>query len=244
MKTVTRTLAPFTLLLALGWSGCQANPPALEEPAPHLVATGGGPVFQILPDSAVFRDSVPEALRADLPPDPTPFGNRVVRISGTIRVEATDATEDLLADSSGTRDSAAVEAEFVTEDGARWKVVQTRVAPQEPNGSPHLFAGLGIDRTVHGNTGMENPLMPRMKAALSMWGYADVYQNDDLVKTDAVLHIMVTSRARSLEGGRYGAYDVTAEPIEEIHLLLSPDNNLASPGGFLHVNWERSTVTR
>jgi len=162
------------------------------------VAAGGGPVFQILPSPAVFRNQVPAKMQSGLPQGPTPFGNRVARISGTIHVEATDRTGDLLPDAPYTRDSASVEAEFVTADGAKWKIVQTRVAPRLKDGTPKLFAGVGIDQIVHGNTGRENPLMPKMKAALTMWGFADVYKDGALVKADALLHIMVTSRARSL----------------------------------------------
>ncbi len=223
---------------------CQGHRAAPPEPARHVAATGGGPVFQILPAPAVFRDRVPAAMRGRLPADPTPFGDRVARISGTIRVEATDRTEDLLPNAPYTRDSGSAEAEFVTQDGAKWKVVMTRVAPRLEDGTPKLFAGVGIDKIVHGDTGKENPLMPKMKAALTMWGFADIYKNGVLVKRDALLHIMVTSRARSPQDGRYIDYDVTAQPVEEIHLFLNPSNELPAPGGFLHVNWEGSTVTR
>ena len=244
MRRQTSTLAISTFLLAFALIGCQENRAVRPGTIPHLLATGGGPVFQILPSPAVFRDRVPAPMRSNLPKDPTPFRNRVMRISGTIHVEAIDRTEDLLPDAPYTSDSASVEAEFITEDGAKWKVVQTRVAPRLKDGAPKLFAGVGIDKIVHGDTGRENPLMPKMKAALTMWGFADVYKDSVLVKTDALLHIMVTSRARSLEDGRYGSYDVTARPIEEIHFFLNPANNLPAPGGFLHVNWERSTVKR
>ncbi|MFQ5767681.1 MAG: hypothetical protein ACE5ID_06825 [Acidobacteriota bacterium] len=220
----------------------QSNHAVASEPMGHLVATGEGPVFQILPAPAVFRQQVPARMQSHLPPDPTPFGNRVKRITGIIHVEATDQTQDLLPDPPYTSDSASVEAEFVTEDGAKWKVIQTRVAPRLKDGTPKLFAGVGMDEIVHGDTGKENPFMPKMKAALTMWGFADVYKDGEIVKTDALLHIMVTSRARSLKDGRYGDYDVTDQPIEEIHLFLNPANKLPAPGGFLHVNWERSTV--
>jgi len=222
-----------------GFQSCEVQPPKAKR---HVVATGGGPVFQMLPSPAVFRDQVPEKMRGKLPQDPTPFGNQVARISGTIHVEATDRSDELLPDAPYTTDSAAVEAEFITEDSAHWKIIQTGVAARLKDGSPKLFAGVGIDQIVHGETGKENPLMPKMKAALTMWGFADVYKDGKRIKTDALLHIMVTSRARSLDKGQYGSYDVTNQPIEEIHLFLNPGNKLPAPGGFLHVNWEKSTV--
>ena len=243
MKRPALILTILTPVLALAPAGCQARQ-AEQTAAAHVAATGGGPVFQMLPSPAVFRDQVPAPMRGNLPDDPTPFGNRVARISGTIHVEATDRTDDLLPDPPYTRDSASVEAEFVTDDGARWKVVQTRVAARLADGSPRFFAGVGIDKIIHGDTGKENPLMPKMNAALTMWGFADVYKDGVLVKSDALLHIMVTSRARSLEDGHYGGYDVTDRPVEEIHLFLNPANKLPAPGGFLHVNWERSAVKR
>ena len=211
-------------------------------PVRHVEATGGGPVFQILPSPAVFRDQVPASMGHHLMADPTPFGNRVARISGTIHLEASDRGDVLLSAPPYTTDRADVEAEFTTPDGAKWKVVQTGVAARLPDGSPKLFAGVGTEKVVHGDSGKENPLMPKMHAALTMWGFADVYKNGKLVKRGALLHVMVTSRARSPENGQYRGYDVTTRPIEEIHLFLNPANKLPAPGGFLHVNWERSVV--
>ena len=234
---------PGLVLLLAGCSNGDANEESQpQEPPQHVSAVGGGPVFQMLPSEAVYRDRVPEEMRAKLPSDPTPFGNEVALISGTIRVEATDRSDDPLPDLPYTSDEAMVTAEFQTEDGAEWRVVQTRVAARLEDGSPRLFAGVGIGQVVHGDTGRENPLMPKMAATLTMWGFADVFKNGDLVKHDALLHIMVTSRARDLEDGHYLGYDVTPEPVEEIHLFLNPGNQLPAPGGFLHVNWERSTV--
>jgi len=244
MKGPISVLMLFTFWLTVVLAGCRMNQEAPSGTVGHVEATGGGPVFQMLPSKAVFRNHVPVSMRGHLPPDPTPFGNRVAKISGTIHVEATDRTEALLPEAPYTRDRASVEARFVTADGARWHVVQTRVAPRLKDGSPKLFAGVGIDRIVHGATGKENPLMPKMNAALTMWGFAKVYKNGVLVKNDALLHIMVTSRARSPENGLYGSYDVTDQPVEEIHLFLNPANHLPAPGGFLHVNWERSIVKR
>ncbi|MFQ5678576.1 MAG: hypothetical protein ACE5HP_03875 [Gemmatimonadota bacterium] len=242
-----RSVPVLTLLgLALPLTGCsgggsdeEGQPP---EPPQHIDAVGGGPVFQILPAAAVFRDRVPEEMRATLPNDPTPFGDEVALISGTIRIEATDRSDQLLPDPPYTADEASVTAEFTTEDGARWRVEQTRVAARLPDGSPRLFAGVGIGQVVHGDTGRENPLMPKMTATLTMWGFADVFRDGDLVKRDALLHVMFTSRARDLEDGHYLSYDVTQQPVEEIHLFLNPGNRLPAPGGFLHVNWERSKI--
>jgi len=244
MRRQTSVFTISILFLVFAAAGCQRQQVVRPATTPQLLATGGGPVFQMLPSPAVFRDQVPARMRGNLPKDPTPFGNRVARISGTIHVEASDRTEHLLAEAPYTYDSASVEAEFVTEDGAKWKVVQKRVAPRLKDGTAKLFAGVGIDKIVHGDTGRENPLMPKMKAALTMWGFADVFKDGALVKNDALLHIMVTSRARSVQDGSYGSYDVTNQPIEEIHLFLNPANHLSAPGGFLHVNWERSAGMR
>ncbi|MFQ5671281.1 MAG: hypothetical protein ACE5HD_12315 [Acidobacteriota bacterium] len=238
------TCGAFACLMALAPAAgrtSQAGPPAAGR---HLVVEGRGRVFQILPSAAVFRDQVPAHLRENLPEDPTPFGNRVAKMTGTIHVEATDRSDDPLTDPPYTTDSAKVSAEFTTEDGARWRVVQTAVAARLKDGTRKLFAGVGTDKVVHGETGKENPLMPKMKAALTMWGFADVFKNGDLVKRDALLHIMVTSRARDLEDGHYLSYDVTDQPVEEIHLFLNPANKLPAPGGFLHVNWEHSVIER
>lgn len=209
----------------------------------HVTARADSIAYQALPAPAVFRSQVPEAMQAGLPPDPTPFGNRVQRAEGSIVIEAWDRTEESRSQPPYTDDSARVEATFTTADGARWKVLQSSVAGRKADGSAFLFGGLGTDVVIHGNTGRENPLMPKMRAALSMWGPAQVYKNDQLVKPDALLHIMITSRARSEPEFHYSDYDRTAGPVDEIHLFLAPGNRLPAPGGFLHMMWERAHVT-
>ncbi len=37
---------------------------------------------------------------------------------------------------------------------------------------------------------------------------------------------------------------MTSQPVEGIHLFLNQANELPTPGGYLHVNWGRSTVER
>ncbi|MFQ5689310.1 MAG: hypothetical protein ACE5HQ_03450 [Gemmatimonadota bacterium] len=235
--------ALFLGVLATGCSrGEPRVPPRAEPGAQRVNLVGADPVYQILPSAAAFSDRLPERLRESPPGDATPFGNRVARISGTIRIRAVDRGDDLLPDPPYTRDEARVTAEFTTADGTQWRIRQTRVAARLPDGSPRLFAGVGMDQLVHGDTGRENPLMPKMEAALTMWGFADVFKDGELVKRDALLHIMLTSRARDLEDGHYLDYDVSGQPVQEIHLFLNPGNQLPAPGGFLHVNWERSKM--
>jgi hypothetical protein len=209
----------------------------------HVTARADSIVYQALPAPAVFRSQVPEAMQAGLPPDPTPFGDRVQMTGGSIVIEAWDRTEESRPQPPYSDDGAKVEATFTTADGAPWKVIQSSVAGRKADGSAFLFGGLGTDVLVHGNTGRENPLMPKMRAALSMWGPAQVYKDDQLIKSDALLHVMVTSRARTEPDFHYSDYDRTLGPVDEIHLFLNPQNRLPAPGGFLHMMWERANVT-
>jgi len=242
------TLAALTLMLSGAACGTGRGEESREvrggHPAgKHVIARADSIVYQSLPAPAVFRSQVPQAMRARLPPDPTPFGNRVQMTEGSIVIEAWDRTGESRPRPPYTDDRAKVEATFTTADGARWKVVQSAVAGRKADGSAFLFGGVGTDVVVHGNTGRENPLMPKMRAALSMWGPAQVYKDDKLIESEALLHIMITSRARTDPHFYYTDYDMTRGPVDEIHLFLNPRNRLPAPGGFLHITWERARVT-
>lgn len=234
--------------LAAGFRAALDQTTAGEKPSGHFAgkhvrARADKIVFQALPAPAVFRSQVPQAMQAKLPPDPTPFGNQMQSIKGSIVIEAWDRTETSRPEPPYTDDAAKVTAKFSTADGARWKVVQTAIAGRQSDGSAFLFGGLGTDVVVHGDTGKESPLLPKMRAALTMWGPAKVFKNGKLVKSDALLHIMITSRAHTEPDFHYTDYDATAGPVDEIHLLVDPQNQLPAPGGYLHIMWERAEVT-
>src|SRR5881628_2577178 len=80
-----------------------------------------------------------------------PFFNNVTPISGTFTFNAWDK--------GATRDSVDGTAEFVTQDGARWKLVMDRVQTKDVPHHPR-FGGVIMGLYYHGVTQVHTPLVP------------------------------------------------------------------------------------
>lgn len=220
------------------------GPPEMPRPHPAAMRViGRGPVVQVLPGPTTFGDSVPELLRIAMPPK-SPFSNNVKRLSGgTLRFVAFDRT---LNDTKLSRDSMEFDASFTDPEGHKWRVLQTRIAPVSPNpvGEP-WFGGVGIDTLYHGQTGTGTAAEPLVKCQMCAWGWADIWRDGKRVASSAPLHVMMTSHVRDdRHGFKYACYDCTDRPGGEVHLIVHPSAYLPTPGGFLHLMWERSDVRR
>lgn len=214
--------------------------PALAEGSSRtfsLHVVGTSPVYQVKPGPPVFLENVvPGASGSGR--SSTPYSNDVTEIQGTISVEATDRTPKTRSDPPYTQDTATVIAQVTTKDDTTWNVVLKDVNARKPDGSPRLFGGLGTNVTVHGDSGRETRLLPKMNALLTMWGSSRVYRNGELIREHAQTHVMVNSRTRNSKTGQFYGYDTTDRPVQEVYLLLYASNNLPTPGGFLNVYWE------
>src|SRR5438445_13872429 len=96
-------------------------------------------------------------------------------------------------DKGATRDSVDGVAEFVTQDGARWKLVMDRV---QTKGVPHhpRFGGVIMGLYYHGVTQVHPPLVPTLNSAVALWAFARLYKTDALVTDNATVHVMPLSR--------------------------------------------------
>lgn len=205
---------------------------------------GGGPVIQILPGAFPFADSAmaviqsrPEDQKTDLIKKTHlgPYSNNVAKISGTIAITAIDR--------GATGDSVSGTAEFTARDGARWKVVMDRVQTKDIPMNPR-FGGVIMGLFYHGSSGVHTPLVPTIQSSLALWAYAHVYRNDALVTDNAMVHVMLLSRTRRVRDWALDCWDCSDRPVEELQLQVTTAPNapsLAAPGGFLFVNWEKSS---
>jgi len=208
--------------------------------------TGGGPVIQILPGPFPFADSAMAVIRnrpADQQADLThkahmgPYSNNVATITGDISLVAVDR--------GATGDSVSGVAEFTAQDGARWKVVMDRVQTRDIPFNPR-FGGVIMGLFYHGASGVHTPLVPTIQSSLALWAYAHLYRNDQLVTDDAMVHIMQLSRTRRTSDWALDCWDCSDRPIEELQLQVTAPPNATpfeAPGGFLFVNWEKSSAT-
>ena len=215
--------------------------------AKMMKVEGGGPVVQILPGPFPFADSAMAVIRnrpADQQADLThkaqmgPYSNNVAAIAGGISLVAIDR--------GATGDSVSGVAEFTAKDGARWKVVMDRVQTRDIPFNPR-FGGVIMGLFYHGASGVHTPLVPTIQSSLALWAFAHLYKNDQLVTDGAMVHIMLLSRTRRTKDWALDCWDCTERPIEELQLQVTPAPNTPpfdAPGGFLFVNWEKSSGRR
>jgi len=205
---------------------------------------GGGPVIQILPGAFPFADSAmavirtrPEDQKADLTKKAHmgPYSNNVAKIAGTISITAIDR--------GASGDSVSGVAEFTAQDGALWKVVMDRVQTKDIPFNPR-FGGVIMGLFYHGASGVHTPLVPTIQSSLALWAYAHLYRNNALVTDNAMVHVMLLSRTRRTSDWALDCWECSDRPIEELQLQVTSAPNtpaFAAPGGFLFVNWEKSS---
>ncbi len=205
---------------------------------------GGGPVVQILPGPYPFADSAmaviqtrPDAERADLTKKAHlgPYSDNVAKISGSISILAIDR--------GATGDSVSGTAEFTTKDGARWRLALDRVQTKDIPFNPR-FGGVIMGLFYHGSSGVHTPLVPTIQSSLALWSVGHLYRNGALVTDNAMVHVMLLSRTRRAKDWALDCWDCSDRPIEELQLQVTSAPGAPafdSPGGFLFVNWEKSS---
>ena len=243
--------------LTVAGSGSAGAPGAVEygttalggSPAPAAASvqairvTGGGPVIQILPGPFPFPDSAAPILQAfgdereglESQVKNGPYSNNVVRTSGSFAFTAWDK--------GAVRDSVDGVAEFATQDGARWKLVMDRVQTKDVPHHPR-FGGVIMGLYYHGVTQVHTPLVPTINSAVALWAFAHLYKNDALVTDNAMVHVMLLSRTRRDGDFALECWNCSKNKIEELQLQILPgpgEPKFDAPGGFLFVNWEKSS---
>ena len=213
-------------------------------PAEPIRVTGGGPVIQILPGPFPFPDSAGPLLKSfgeehealESQSQNGPYSNNVAPISGTFTFSAWDK--------GAIRDSVDGTAEFTTQDGARWKVVLDRVQTKDVPHHPK-FGGVIRGLYYHGATGVHTPLVPTINSAVALWSVAHLYRNGERVTDNAYVHVMLLSRTRRDKDYALACWDCSQNRVEELQLQITPEPGgpkFDAPGGFLFVNWERSSA--
>jgi len=205
--------------------------------------TSGGPVIQILPGPFPFPDSAAPILKQfgdereglESQVKNGPYSNNVAPISGSFTFTAWDK--------GAVRDSVDGLAEFTTQDGARWRLaldrVQTKDVPHHPR-----FGGVILGLYYHGKTQVHTPLVPTINSAVALWAFGHLYKNGALVTDNAMVHVMLLSRTRRDGDYALACWDCSKNKIEELQVQILPgpgEPKFDAPGGFLFVNWEKSS---
>ncbi len=243
--------APLTVTGARSSGGYGSqDPPAPTELHPSPAAaqwirvTGGGPVIQILPGPVPFADSAAPILQQfgdeheglESQARNGPYSNNVAPISGTFTLTAWDK--------GSVRDSVDGVAEFAAQDGARWKLVLDRVQTKDVPHHPR-FGGVIMGLYYHGNTGVHTPLVPTINSAVALWAVGHLSRNGTLVTDSAMVHVMLLSRTRREGDFALACWDCSKNKIDELQLQVLPgpgEPKFEAPGGFLFINWEKSSA--
>src|SRR3989449_11524472 len=88
------------------------------------------------------------------------------------------------------------------------------------------------------------PLVPTINSAVALWAFGHLYKNDQLVTDNAMVHVMLLSRTRRDGDFALACWNCSKNKIEELQLQILPgpgEPKLAAPGGFLFLNWEKSS---
>src|SRR5207247_2575177 len=81
-------------------------------------------------------------------------------------------------------------------------------------------------------------------AARILKAFGHLYKNDQLVTDNAMVHVMLLSRTRRDGDFALACWNCSKNKIEELQLQILPgpgEPKLAAPGGFLFLNWEKSS---
>jgi len=227
-------------------SSQMSESPAMGEHAQAIRVKSGGPVIQILPGPFPFPDSAAPILKQfgdereglESQVKNGPYSNNVTPISGSFTFTAWDK--------GAVRDSVDGLAEFTTQDGARWRLaldrVQTKDVPHHPR-----FGGVILGLYYHGNTAVHTPLVPTINSAVALWAFGHLYKDGALVTDNAMVHVMLLSRTRRDGDFALACWDCAKNKIEELQLQILPgpgEPKFDAPGGFLFVNWEKSSSAK
>src|SRR6185437_6095245 len=117
--------------------------------------------------------------------------------------------------------------------------VQTKDVPHHPR-----FGGVIMGLYYHGVTQVHTPLVPTINSAVALWAFAHLYKNDALVTDNAMVHVMLLSHTRRDRDFALACWDCSKNKIDELQLQILPgpgEPKFDAPGGFLFVNWEKSS---
>ena len=207
--------------------------------------SAAGKVYEILPGPAVVNPAM----------NPTPFSDNIKMTTGSYSLVVSDKTD---VDSPNSADAVtSVNIEFTANNGKRFKIDRINIIHKPDGAGDHtFFGGVGLNKVMHGNTGIGTELMPKMLAYITLWGLVDLKDaaTGNVVASNRIVHIMVASRVRTKDLDMIPDVDADKSDhntwMAETHVILIPQdmagNKSPVPGtdhGFIHMMWENVNLT-
>lgn len=254
--------ALIVLLFSFTVACTKDSPVTLEKPPQSATATSSadystpllfkgsknsasGKVYEVLPGPAAINPAM----------NPTPFSNNTQSTTGSYSFVVEDLVD---VDSQSSTDSiVSVNIKFTANDGKMFKIDKINIIHKPDGMGDHTFyGGVGINKTMHGTTGIGVGLMPKMLAYITFWGITDLKDanTDTVVAAQRVIHVMVASKVRDENNQLITDVDKDMSDhdtwMAETHVILPPQdtqgNSSPVPGtdhGFIHMMWENVEFT-
>jgi hypothetical protein len=199
--------------------------------------------YEILPGPAAINPAM----------SPTPFSDKVAFGAGSYSFDVKDNSEtDALDSEDGVEN---VNIKYQRPNGEMFVIDDIRIIHKEEGSGDHsFFGGVGLNKEMHGNSGIGTGLMPKMKAYVTFWGVTDIKDGSgNIIASDRLIHVMVASRARTADLKLITDVENDAtdqsDSQRETHIILPPldlEGNMSPiPGvghGFLHLMFENVSL--
>jgi hypothetical protein len=208
-------------------------------------STTSGAVYEVLPGPSVINPAM----------SPTPFSDNIISTEGAYEIEVDDFVDIDATSSTDVVNS--VNITFTANDGRLFKIDQINIIHKpEGSGDHSFFGGVGLNKMMHGDTGIGTGLMPKMLSYITLWGLVDLKDatTGEVVASNRIVHIMVASRVRNsnLEMIPEVVLDKSDHDtwLAETHVILIPQDMDGNPSpvpgtdhGFIHMMWENVELT-
>jgi hypothetical protein len=199
--------------------------------------------YEILPGPAAINPAM----------SPTPFSDKVAFGAGSYTFDVKDNSETDALDSEDAVEN--VNIKYQRPNGEMFVIDNIQIIHKEEGTGDHsFFGGVGLNKEMHGNSGIGTGLMPKMMAYVTFWGVTDIKDGSgNIIASDRLIHVMVASRARSADLKLITDVENDAtdqsDTQRETHIILPPldlDGNMSPvPGvghGFLHLMFENVSL--
>ncbi|MDF1573139.1 MAG: hypothetical protein P1P82_16145 [Bacteroidales bacterium] len=199
-----------------------------------------GLVYEVLPG--------PAAINPDL--SPTPFSNNTQITDGSYQFEIVDLSPE---DSQDSKDAVkSVNIRFTGSNGTPYLINEIRVIHKPLGAGDHtFFGGVGLNKLMHGNTGIGTPFMPKLLSYITVWGKTDLINatTGEVIASNRIIHIMTSSDVRDENLNLLTSVEIDASDYNiknaQTHVILPPQDMQGNmnpvPGtahGFLHMMFE------
>jgi regulator of extracellular matrix RemA (YlzA/DUF370 family) len=199
-----------------------------------------GAIYEVLPGPAVINPAM----------SPTPFSDNIQSTEGAYEIEVDDVVD---VDATTSTDAVkSVNITFTANDGKKFKIDQINIIHKPEGACDHsFFGGVGLNKMMHGDTGIGTALMPKMLAYITLWGLVDLKdaETGNVVASNRIIHIMTASKVRNPNLEMIP--EVTSDKsdhdtwMSETHVILIPQDMGGNPSpvpgtdhGFIHMMWE------